>query len=231
MPARAAYAAALAAVLPVEAQITALAPSRTAAETAQVMPRSLNEPVGLAPSSFRRTVAPTIAESTGARSSGVEPSCRLTSLSPALERQALVVALDQRHVRAREGRPFDERQRHWRRRSQASSCDHHELLFDHPDRARRRAHEVELADPLDRRAQARLEHRMGDHHQPRVLAHAALHDRLDRHARARRAPASPRRARPDGRPPPGAGRRRSRRPRSAAAAAAARAAARRRSSR
>ena len=82
MPARAAYAAALAAVLPVEAQITALAPSRTAADSAHVMPRSLNEPVGLAPSSFSRTVAPTICESTGARNSGVEPSCRLTSLSP-----------------------------------------------------------------------------------------------------------------------------------------------------
>jgi hypothetical protein len=53
MPAREAYAAALAAVLPVEAQITALAPSRTAALTAHVIPRSLKEPVGLAPSSFR----------------------------------------------------------------------------------------------------------------------------------------------------------------------------------
>ena len=62
--------------------MTALAPSRTAAETAQVMPRSLKEPVGLEPSSFRRTVAPSISESTGARSSGVEPSCRLTSGSP-----------------------------------------------------------------------------------------------------------------------------------------------------
>src|SRR6202035_4776787 len=72
MPARAAYAAALAAVLPVEAQITALAPSRTAAETAQVMPRSLNEPVGLAPSSLRRTVAPTMSERTGARNKGVD---------------------------------------------------------------------------------------------------------------------------------------------------------------
>src|SRR5437016_11556 len=82
MPARAAYAAALAAVLPVEAQITALAPSRTAAETAQVMPRSLNDPVGLAPSSFRRTVAPTSSESTGATTTGVEPSCRLTTGSP-----------------------------------------------------------------------------------------------------------------------------------------------------
>ena len=62
--------------------MTALAPSRTAAETAQVMPRSLKEPVGLAPSSLRRTVAPTISESTGARSRGVEPSWRLTIGSP-----------------------------------------------------------------------------------------------------------------------------------------------------
>ena len=82
MPARAAYAAALPAVFPVDAQITALAPSRTAADTAHVIPLSLNEPVGLAPSSFKRTVAPTSSESTGARSSGVEPSWRLTSGSP-----------------------------------------------------------------------------------------------------------------------------------------------------
>ena len=34
---------------------------------------------------------------------------------------------------------------------------------------------------VDGGAQARLEHRVGDHHQPRVLAHAPLHDRLDRH--------------------------------------------------
>ena len=38
---------------------TASAPSRTASDTAQVMPRSLNEPVGLAPSSFSQTSAPT----------------------------------------------------------------------------------------------------------------------------------------------------------------------------
>ena len=42
-------------MLPVEAQITASAPSRTAALTAHVMPRSLNEPVGLSPSSFSHT--------------------------------------------------------------------------------------------------------------------------------------------------------------------------------
>ena len=53
MPARAAYAAALAAVLPVEAQMTASAPEPLARETATVMPRSLKLPVGFAPSSFR----------------------------------------------------------------------------------------------------------------------------------------------------------------------------------
>ena len=66
-PALAAYAAALAAVLPVEAQMTASAPSRTAAETAQVMPRSLNEPVGFAPSSFSHTSAPTRSDSRSAQ--------------------------------------------------------------------------------------------------------------------------------------------------------------------
>ena len=52
-PARAAYAAAEALVLPVEAQMIAFEPSSTALETAMVMPRSLNEPVGLAPSTLR----------------------------------------------------------------------------------------------------------------------------------------------------------------------------------
>ncbi len=52
-PALAAYAAALALVLPVDAQITAVAPRPTAALTATVMPRSLNDPVGLPASTFR----------------------------------------------------------------------------------------------------------------------------------------------------------------------------------
>jgi hypothetical protein len=52
-PARAAYAAAEALVLPVEAQMIAFDPSSTALDTAMVMPRSLNEPVGLAPSTLR----------------------------------------------------------------------------------------------------------------------------------------------------------------------------------
>jgi hypothetical protein len=78
-PARAAYAAALAAVFPVDAQITASAPSPIAALTATVMPRSLNDPVGFAPSSFRNTSAPLSDESCGAGMSGVSPSPIVTS--------------------------------------------------------------------------------------------------------------------------------------------------------
>ncbi len=58
MPAWVAYAAALADVLPVEAQMTAFAPCSTAFETAIVVPRSLKEPVGFIPSNFTQTRAP-----------------------------------------------------------------------------------------------------------------------------------------------------------------------------
>src|SRR3984885_8274229 len=81
-PARAAYAAADAAVFPVEAQMTASAPSRTAADTAQVIPRSLNEPVGLAPSIFSQTSVPAFSDSRSARIRGVEPSFSETTGSP-----------------------------------------------------------------------------------------------------------------------------------------------------
>src|ERR1700722_4886036 len=177
MPARAAYAAALAAVLPVEAQITAFAPSRTAAETAQVIPRSLNEPVGLAPSSFNRTFAPTSPESTGARSGAVEPSWRLTRGSPGSNGS-----------RSRE-------------RSISGTCapvggmpsttgtfklawfiSLSKLLFDHANRPWGRAYELRGLEQGDGRAQARLGHLVGDHHQARVLGETALDDRLDRHA-------------------------------------------------
>src|SRR3954470_10485919 len=79
MPARAAYAAADADVLPVDAHTTALAPSSAALEIATVIPRSLNDPVGLSPSYFRYTVAPTRSGSRGAGSKGVLPSCSVTS--------------------------------------------------------------------------------------------------------------------------------------------------------
>ena len=61
-------------MLPVEAHTSASAPSRTAAETAQVIPRSLNEPVGLAPSIFSHTSAPVRSDSRSASTCGVEPS-------------------------------------------------------------------------------------------------------------------------------------------------------------
>ena len=63
----------------VEAQMTASAPSRTAADTAQVIPRSLNDPVGFAPSSFSHTSAPTRSDTRSASSSGVDPSSRETT--------------------------------------------------------------------------------------------------------------------------------------------------------
>ena len=53
-----ANAAALAEVFPVDAQITALAPSSAALEIAMVMPRSLKEPVGLVPSNLIQTSLP-----------------------------------------------------------------------------------------------------------------------------------------------------------------------------
>ena len=94
-PARAAYAAAEAAVLPVEAQITASAPSRTAAETAHVIPRSLNEPVGFSPSYLSHTSAPTRSETRSARISGVEPSQQRDDRVLGREREPVAVALDQ----------------------------------------------------------------------------------------------------------------------------------------
>ena len=65
-PARTAYAAALADVLPVEAQMTARDFSSTALAIATTIPRSLNEPVGLHPSSLSHTSAPTSREIAGA---------------------------------------------------------------------------------------------------------------------------------------------------------------------
>ncbi len=77
MPAWVAYAAAEAEVFPVEAQMTAFAPCSIAFETAMVIPRSLNEPVGFMPSNFTYTVAPVRADSAGAGISGVPPSPRV----------------------------------------------------------------------------------------------------------------------------------------------------------
>ena len=77
--ARAAYAAAEAAVFPVEAHTTARAPSSSAFETAITRPRSLKLPVGLAPSHLSQSSTPSFSESRGARRSGVEPSPSVTT--------------------------------------------------------------------------------------------------------------------------------------------------------
>ena len=77
MPALDAYADADAEVLPVEAQTTALAPLPAAADTASVMPRSLNDPVGLAPSTLTQVSQPSSADSCSARTRGVLPSPRV----------------------------------------------------------------------------------------------------------------------------------------------------------
>src|SRR5512135_2515641 len=81
MPARAAYAAADADVFPVDAHITALEPSSTALDIAIVMPRSLNEPVGFAPSNFRYMSSFGLIASFRflVLTSGVPPSCRETT--------------------------------------------------------------------------------------------------------------------------------------------------------
>ena len=78
-PARAAYAAADAAVFPVDAQTIVCAPSASARVTATVIPRSLNDPVGFAPSHFSQRSTPNRSDRRGAGSSGVEPSPSVTT--------------------------------------------------------------------------------------------------------------------------------------------------------
>jgi hypothetical protein len=62
IPALTAYAAADAEVFPVDAQITAVAPSSAAFEIAIVIPRSLKEPVGFKPSYLIQTLLPSSSE-------------------------------------------------------------------------------------------------------------------------------------------------------------------------
>jgi hypothetical protein len=69
-------------VLPVDAQITPCWPRASASVTAIVIPRSLNDPVGFAPSTLRNTSQPTRSDRCGAGSSGVPPSPRVTIFQP-----------------------------------------------------------------------------------------------------------------------------------------------------
>src|SRR3990172_8439181 len=82
MPAFAAYAAAAAEVLPVEAQMMALAFSSLAFDTAMVMPLSLKEPVGFNPSYFKRSLmSPKMSFRLSHSISGVFPSRRVVMAS------------------------------------------------------------------------------------------------------------------------------------------------------
>ena len=78
MPTEAAYAAAEADVLPVEAHIIARLPSSNAFATAMTIPLSLKEPDGLQPSNLPYKVIPKRAPTLGNSIKGVEPSSKLT---------------------------------------------------------------------------------------------------------------------------------------------------------
>src|ERR1700733_5242402 len=100
-PARDEYAAADAEVLPVEPHTTALAPSSAALEMASVIPRSLKDPVGLAPSTFSHTRAPALADRRGAGSSGVPPSHSVTTgVAPVTGRYCRYSSITPRHAPA-----------------------------------------------------------------------------------------------------------------------------------
>src|SRR3989338_1516625 len=79
IPARAAYAAAEAEVLPVDAQMTTLAFFSAALEMAMVMPRSLKDPVGFKPSYFKKTCRPVRLDKSSDGIKGVLPSCSVTT--------------------------------------------------------------------------------------------------------------------------------------------------------
>ena len=78
IPARAAYAAADADVFPVDAHMSTFLPWWTASVTATVIPRSLNDPVGFAPSTLSHTSQPVRSDRWFARTSGVPPSLSVT---------------------------------------------------------------------------------------------------------------------------------------------------------
>ena len=101
MPALAAYADIEADVLPVDAQTTACAPSWQATEIAAVMPRSLNEPVGLSPSTLSHTSASDTSVSQSEWTNGVPPSRRVTGSRSS-------------GIRSRSGRYSAITPRHWR---------------------------------------------------------------------------------------------------------------------
>ena len=98
-PALAAYAAARGDVLPVEAHTTAFArPPRRPWRSRASCPRSLNDPVGLAPSYFSQTSHPVSTDSGSDRTSGVPPSPRvMTGVASVTGRRSRYSSITPRH--------------------------------------------------------------------------------------------------------------------------------------
>src|SRR5262245_38257674 len=165
MPARAEYAAALADVFPVDAHTTTLAPSSAALEIAIVMPRSLNEPVGFAPSTFSKTRASTSSEMRGASTSGVLPSSSVTTGVRSL------TGSRSRYASMTPRQPFI-----FGRFAVASlfSSHHAEHRADAPDH-------IEVADVVNGRGQRGLACEVRHEDEPGALALPLLLHRLDRH--------------------------------------------------
>src|SRR5437763_3810286 len=68
---------------------------------ARVMPRSLKDPVGLAPSNLRKTSQPVSSESEPLRMSGVPPSCSVTTgVASVTGRRSRYSSMTPRHSRA-----------------------------------------------------------------------------------------------------------------------------------
>src|SRR4051812_7550054 len=126
----------------------ASAPRPFARDTATVIPRSLKLPVGLVPSNLSHARAPIFSESRGTSISGVEPSFRVTTGSPSSS---------------------GSRSRYREISGSGIAVLLHELFFDDPDRAGRRAQEVELRDLLHGAEEARLERLVHHHDQARVV--------------------------------------------------------------
>ena len=126
------------------------------------MPRSLNEPVGFAPSIFSSTRAPTCSERRGASTSGVLPSLSVTTGVRS------VTGRRSRYASMRPGQPGVR-----------------ELGHSSPPTTRSteptRLTAVEVAHLADRRRHRRLAREVRDEDQAGVVALALLLHRLDRH--------------------------------------------------
>ena len=89
-------------MLPVDAHTTAFDPSSTALDMATVIPRSLNDPVGLAPSYLSHTSSPVSPDSASECTSGVPPSQSVTTgVDSVTGRRSRYSSMTPRHGRAR----------------------------------------------------------------------------------------------------------------------------------